>query len=82
MNKPVQKQKEIIGKVVSLSSKNTVIVEVSRQWRHPIYKKAVRRTRRIPAHLEGMDVSLGSKVRLVATRPISKTKHYKVIGAL
>ena len=82
MKKQVKTQKGIVGTVVSRSSDNTVIVEVTRIWHHPVYKKAVHRSIRIPAHIENMEVSVGQMVRLVPTRPLSKTKHYKVIGNL
>lgn len=68
----------MIGTVVSISNKYTAIVEVTRAWRHPVYKKSIRRSRRIPVHIEGTEVVVGARVRLVATRPISKTKHYKI----
>lgn len=80
MNKDTTGKKEIVGKVVSVATIDTVIVEVSRLWRHPIYKKAVRRKIRIAADVREMELHVGEAVRLVSTRPISKTKQYKVVG--
>lgn len=80
MNKHKTVRREITGKVVSVATIDTVIVEVSRLWRHPIYKKAIRRNIRIPADVRGMELHVGDAVRLVPTRPISKTKQYKVVG--
>lgn len=72
----------MIGTVVSIPDKNTAIIEVTRAWRHPVYKKSIRRSKRIPAHVEGIHVAVGTRVRLVAIRPISKTKHHKVLANL
>lgn len=81
MNKKITKEKrETIGKVVSTATKETVIVAVERVWRHPIYKKAVRRKIKLAAHVTDLAVKVGDTVRLVETRPMSKTKHYKVVG--
>lgn len=82
MNKDTTVKREITGKVVSVATIDTVIVEVSRLWRHPIYKKAIRRNIRIPADVSEMELHVGDTVRLVSTRPISKTKHYKVVGSV
>ncbi len=67
-----------IGTVVSTKGQKTVIVELVRLYRHPLYKKQVRRTRRFAAHNELADIAVGDTVVLVSTRPISKTKHYMV----
>lgn len=82
MNKHKTVRREITGTVVSVTAKDTVIVEVSRVWRHPVYKKAIRRNIRIPADMSGMELHVGDTVRLVSTRPISKTKHYKVVESV
>lgn len=83
MNKPKveeKKKKEIIGTVVSTAMKNTVVIAVTRLWHHPIYKKALKRTKKLVAHVEGLEIHVGDKVKIVGTRPISKTKKYKVTG--
>lgn len=83
MNKHrIKKKRETIGKVISTATKDTVIVMIERVWRHPVYKKAVRRHIKIPAHVRDYEVHVGDTVRLVETKPISKTKHYMVIGTL
>lgn len=71
--------KILVGKVISRSTPNTVIVEITTLFKHPIYKKSVRRTRHLPAHVEGVECAVGDTVRIAETRPISKTKHFRVI---
>ncbi|MBI5619421.1 30S ribosomal protein S17 [Candidatus Gottesmanbacteria bacterium] len=71
-------QKGFIGTVVSTSMTKTVTVAVTHVRRHPLYKKQVRRTRRYAAHNESMALSVGDTVRIVSTRPVSKTKHFIV----
>lgn len=72
--------KSITAKVVSVKMAKTVVVEVARQLVHPIYKKVMRRTSRIKAHNEDATLKEGDMVKIISTRPISKEKHYKVIG--
>jgi small subunit ribosomal protein S17 len=70
--------KQLVGEVVSLSSPKTVIVKITRTFRHPLYKKIVRKSKRIAAHYELPNLSLRDKVLLVGTRPMSKTKRFLV----
>ncbi|KKW11211.1 MAG: 30S ribosomal protein S17 [Candidatus Gottesmanbacteria bacterium GW2011_GWB1_49_7] len=67
------------GKVVSLSGTKTVIVSVVHNFRHPLYKKAVKRMKRFAVHNEGKELAVGDVVKIVETRPISKNKHYKIV---
>jgi small subunit ribosomal protein S17 len=69
--------KEFTGKVVSNKTSQTVIVEVIRQMRHPIYGKTVNRTNRIAAHAIE-EIAVGSRVIIREVKPISKTKHFIV----
>lgn len=74
--------KQFIGTVVSTKMEKTVVVEVTRNWKHPLYKKVVKRTKRFPVHVEGMEVKVQDKVVIQETRPISKTVHFKVVEKL
>ena len=76
MHKP--HKKEFVGKVASVKTQKTVIVEVIQFHRHPLYQKAVKRTRRFPAHVEGIELAVGDSVRITETKPVSKTKHFIV----
>jgi len=74
------RRRELVGKVVSISMNKTIVVEVIRLSRHPLYKKTVKRTKNFPAHCEASDIEVGDNVKIVETRPISKTKHFKFVG--
>lgn len=72
--------KTLIAKVVSVNMIKTVVVELKRQKIHSLYKKIMIRTNRFKAHNEDLDLKVGDRVKVVSTRPISKQKHYKVVG--
>jgi small subunit ribosomal protein S17 len=72
-------RKQRVGVVVSDKGSKTVIVEVARQFAHPLYGKQVARTKRYPAHDENDEYMTGDRVRIMETRPISKTKRWRVI---
>jgi small subunit ribosomal protein S17 len=67
------------GVVVSDAMDKTVIVRIDRQVRHPRYEKAVRRSSKLAAHDEEYDAKVGDTVRVMETRPLSKTKRWRVI---
>ena len=70
-NKP-----ELIGKVVSASNNKTITVNVETSKRHPLYNKRVKYSKKYAAHDEKNIAKVGDTVRLVGTRPLSKTKRY------
>ncbi|MEK7060832.1 MAG: 30S ribosomal protein S17 [Patescibacteria group bacterium] len=76
----VSKARTIRGVVASTKNKDTVIVEVIRMTRHPMYRKAVRRTKRFAAHVVNMDLSVGDDVIMKEIPPMSKTKHFLIIS--
>lgn len=69
-----------IAKVVSTKMTKTVVVELKRQKIHPLYKKIMIRTTRFKVHCEDTNIKVGDWVKVATTRPISKQKHYKVVG--
>lgn len=73
--------KNIIAKVVSTKMTQTVVVEVERKKLHPLYKKIMRRTNRFKAHTDET-FQVGDMVKIVSTKPVSKDKHFKVVGKL
>lgn len=77
-----RKQQLKTGVVVSTRMNKTVVVAVTHAYRHPLYKKHIRRTRRFAAHNENSTIQVGDKVTMVQTRPISKTKHFIIVGKL
>jgi small subunit ribosomal protein S17 len=75
-------RKTQVGTVVSDAMQKTVVVEVQRRGRHPLYKKIIRHTRRFKAHDEAGDAHVGDKVLIAETRPLSKDKRWRVAQVL
>lgn len=67
------------GVVTSDKSDKTVTVTVERTMAHPLYGKRMSRTKRYHAHDENNEYQVGDVVRIVETRPLSKTKRWRVI---
>jgi len=75
-------QKSLSGVVVSDGMDKTVVIEVTRKIQHPVYKKYINRTRKISAHDEKNECSKGDIVRISGTRPLSKTKRFRVVEVI
>lgn len=67
-----------IGQVVSNKMDKTVVVTVSRRFPHPLYKRIITRTMRLVAHDEANECREGDVVKVMAVRPLSKTKRWRV----
>ena len=76
--KPRGRRKSRVGEVVKDQADKTVVVRVSRKVSHPLYGKVVQRSTKFSAHDETNDAHVGDTVRIVETRPISKTKRWRV----
>jgi small subunit ribosomal protein S17 len=74
-------RRRMTGHVTSNSMQKTVVVEVSRTFRHPLYKKVVHSRRRVMAHDE-LGCLVGDEVRIVESQPISRRKHWVVVEIL
>jgi small subunit ribosomal protein S17 len=72
-------RRKLIGLVVSNKMDKTVVVEVVRRSRHPMYKKYVRSSARYKAHDEKNEFKVGDRVEIMEHRPISKEKRWKVV---
>lgn len=72
-------RKTRIGTVASDKSDKTVTVVVERRFSHPLYGKGVKRSKRYQAHDEKNEYRVGDVVRIMETRPLSKTKRWRVI---
>ena len=72
------KRKVREGLVVSDKMDKTVVVAVETRKVHPLYKKAVRVTKRYKAHDENNACRIGDKVKIVETRPLSKEKSWRI----
>ena len=68
------------GTICKATNKKTVVVEVERTFKHPIYKKYIKRSKKYHAHDETDTLRVGDKVMIEETRPISKLKTWKVIS--
>jgi small subunit ribosomal protein S17 len=70
------------GVVVSDAMEKTVVVRIASQVKHPLYGKFVRRSTRLKAHDAGGEAHVGDTVRIMETRPLSKTKRWRVVELL
>lgn len=73
----MNKRRRLEGVVTSNKMEKTVVVKTKRTFRHPLYGKVVESNRKLVAHDE-MDAQIGDRVRIVESRPISKTKRWAV----
>jgi small subunit ribosomal protein S17 len=73
----VNNRRRMTGVVTSNKMTKTVVVELSRTYRHPLYKKVVHSSKRVKAHDE-LDCQIGDQVQIVASKPISREKHWVV----
>ena len=76
------RRQERQGKVVSDAMEKTIVVEVSVVKAHPRYKKVVRRSVKFHAHDERSEAKVGDLVRIVETRPLSRTKRWRLVEVL
>lgn len=70
-------RRRLVGIVASNKMDKTVIVEVSRSFRHPLYKKVVHSVKRFKVHDE-LNCHVGDEVQIIETKPISKHKRFLV----
>ncbi len=74
--------KTYTGKVVSNKMDKTVVVAITRQFQHPVYKKTVRKVAKFKAHDEKNECRVGDAVKIIETRPVSKDKRWLVLEIL
>lgn len=75
-------RKERVGEVVSDRMTKTIVVRVERRFRHPQFKKVVTSFKKLYAHDEKEEASIGDLVRIQETRPLSKTKCWRLVEIL
>ncbi len=78
----LNKRKVREGVVVSNKMDKTIVVAVEQRFRHPLYKKSLRKTVKFKAHDKDNSCLIGDKVRIRETRPLSKEKRWAVIEIL
>ncbi len=76
------RRKTKVGVVVSARQRKTVIVEVSRLRKHPLFKKVIRLRKRFATHDEAGEVRAGDLVRIQESRPYSATKRWRVVEVI
>ena len=67
------------GEVVSTKMDKTIVVRISRRISHPLYKKIITRYKKLNAHDEGTKAHVGDLVKIMETRPLSKTKKWRLV---
>ena len=72
-------RKERIGVVVSNKMDKSIVVEIERREKHPIYGKFIKKTSRFMAHDEKQECNIGDTVRIMETRPLSKRKRWRLV---
>jgi len=75
-------RKERVGQVVSNKMQKTITVAVQRRVKHPIYGKFIGKTTKFMAHDEKDDCGIGDTVRIMETRPLSKSKRWRLVEIL
>ena len=73
------RRKVRIGRVVSNKMDKTIVVAVEDFVRHELYNKPVKRTKKFKAHDENNECRIGDRVKIMETRPLSKTKHFVLV---
>jgi len=73
-------RKTRVGRVVSDKMDKTIVVAIEDSYRHPLYKKIVKRTYKLKAHDENNECTLGDRVEVMETRPLSKDKRWRLIS--
>ncbi len=74
--------KSMIGRVVSDKMIKTVIIEVQGRRQHPIYKKAYKTVKKYKVHDEAGEAHYGDVVEVVPSRPLSRTKHFRLLRVI
>ena len=72
-------RKTRVGIVVSDKMNKTVVIAIEDNVKHPVYVKIIKRTLKVHAHDENNACGIGDKVEIMETRPLSKTKRWRVV---
>ncbi|GAA0106835.1 30S ribosomal protein S17 [Paraclostridium sordellii] len=76
------RRKVRVGRVVSNKMDKTIVVSVEDFVRHPLYNKPVKRTKKFKTHDENNVCSIGDRVRIMETRPLSKDKRFRLVDVI
>mgnify|MGYP002801619920 FL=1 len=72
-------RKTEVGRVVSNKMDKTIVVAIEDSVKHPLYKKVIKRTVKLKAHDENNECTIGDRVRVMETRPLSKEKRWRLV---
>ena len=72
-------RKSRVGLVVSNKMDKTIVVAIEDNVKHPIYGKIIKRTLKVHAHDANNECSIGDRVEIMETRPLSKTKRWRLV---
>lgn len=81
-DKTRNERKTMRGRVVANKMQKTVVVQVDRKVRHPVYEKFVSRSTKLYVHDENREAQVGDMVEVVQTRPLSKLKRWRLVKIL
>ena len=73
------RRKVLLGEVVSDRMHKTITVKVERRIRHSVYERVIKRSKKYHAHDEQNQCEVGDQVRIMETRPLSKTKRWRLV---
>ena len=79
MSEQRNERKVRVGKVVSNKMDKTIVVAIEELIQHKLYKKSVKRTVKFKVHDENNEASVGDKVSIMETRPLSKEKRWRLV---
>ena len=75
-------ERSIIGEVISNKMDKTIVVMGERKVKHPLYGKFIRRSTKYHAHDANNECNIGDTVKIMETRPLSKTKRWRLVEIL
>lgn len=70
------------GVIVSVKMKKTAVVRITRKFPHPLYKKLIKKDNKLSADIGAFAPIVGDRVKIAETKPISKTKHFKILEVI
>ena len=75
-------RKTVVGRVTSNKMDKTITVSIENSVKHPLYGKILKRTHKLHAHDENNECNIGDRVRVMETRPISKSKCWRLVDII
>ena len=75
-------RKTRVGMVVSDKMNKTVVIAIEDNVKHPVYGKIIKHTLKVHAHDENNECGIGDKVKIMETRPLSKTKRWRIVEVI